>query len=63
MASRLLMRREILLIPTLHDAVAHEPSPNVTEGTVIRQLRKGFKLKDRLIRPASVIVSKGPPTS
>ena len=49
--------------PNLHDAVAHEPSPNVTEGTVIRQLRKGFKLKDRLIRPASVIVSKGPPTS
>ncbi|HVJ56352.1 MAG TPA: nucleotide exchange factor GrpE [Terrimicrobiaceae bacterium] len=49
--------------PNLHDAVAHEPSQNVTEGTVIRQLRKGFKLKDRLIRPASVIVSKGPPTS
>ena len=49
--------------PNLHDAVAHEPSPSVAEGTVIRQLRKGFKLKDRLIRPASVIVSKGPPTS
>ena len=49
--------------PNLHDAVGHEPSSNVTEGTVIRQLRKGFKLKDRLIRPASVIVSKGPPTS
>ena len=49
--------------PNLHDAVGHEPNSNVTEGTVIRQLRKGFKLKDRLIRPASVIVSKGPPTS
>jgi molecular chaperone GrpE len=49
--------------PKLHDAVAHEPSPDVSEGTVIRQLRKGFRLKDRLIRPASVIVSKGPPTS
>jgi molecular chaperone GrpE len=49
--------------PNVHDAVAHEPSPDVTEGTVIRQLRKGFKLKDRLIRPASVIVSKGPQTS
>lgn len=47
----------------LHDAVAHEPSADVAEGTVIRQLRKGFKLKDRLIRPASVIVSKGPATS
>ena len=49
--------------PNLHDAVSHEPNSDVTEGTVIRQLRKGFKLKDRLIRPASVIVSKGPPTS
>ena len=49
--------------PNLHDAVAHEPSADVAEGTVIRQLRKGFKLKDRLIRPASVIVSKGPASS
>ena len=49
--------------PNLHDAVAHEPSPDIPEGTVIRQLRKGFKLKDRLIRPASVIVSKGRPIS
>lgn len=47
--------------PNLHEAVAHEPDSNVKEGTVIRQLRKGFKLKDRLIRPASVVVSKGPP--
>ena len=49
--------------PNVHDAVAHEPSSTVTEGTVIRQLRKGFKFKDRVIRPASVIVSKGPQTS
>ena len=49
--------------PNLHDAVSHESNSDVTEGTVIRQTRKGFKLKDRLIRPASVIVSKGPPTS
>ena len=34
--------------PNFHEAVAHEPSPEVAEGTVIRQLRKGFKLKDRL---------------
>ena len=47
--------------PNLHEAVAHEPSPDLADGTVVRQLRKGFKLKDRLIRPASVVVSKGPP--
>jgi molecular chaperone GrpE (heat shock protein) len=31
----------------------------VPEGHVISQTRRGFKLKDRLIRPASVVVSKG----
>ena len=49
--------------PNIHEAVAHEPSPDVAEGDVVRQLRKGFKLKDRLIRPASVVVSKGLPAS
>lgn len=44
----------------VHDAVAQEASPEIPEGQVLRQVRKGFKLKDRLIRPASVIVSTGP---
>lgn len=44
----------------VHDAVAQEASEEVPEGQVVRQVRKGFKLKDRLIRPASVIVSTGP---
>lgn len=47
--------------PNLHEAVAQEASADVPEGNVIRQLRRGFKLKDRLIRPATVVVSKGPP--
>jgi molecular chaperone GrpE len=47
--------------PHVHEAVAHESSEEVADGKVVRQLRKGFKLKDRLIRPASVVVSKGPP--
>ena len=45
--------------PNLHEAVGHEASKTVPEGTVIRQLRKGYKLRDRLIRPANVFVSKG----
>ena len=48
--------------PNFHQAVAHEPSDDVAEGDVIRQVRKGYKLKDRLIRPAMVFVSKGSPT-
>jgi len=32
------------------------------EGHVLRQLRKGYKLRDRLIRPASVVVARKPAT-
>lgn len=46
--------------PNLHEAVAQKESADVPEGTVVQQLRKGYKLKDRLIRPASVVVSKHP---
>ena len=47
--------------PNLHEAVAQEESAAVAEGIVIRQLRKGYKLRDRLLRPATVVVSKGTP--
>ena len=46
--------------PNKHDAVAQEFSNDVPEGQVVRQVRKGYKIKDRLIRASSVIVSKGP---
>jgi molecular chaperone GrpE len=45
--------------PNLHEAIAHERSDTVPEGKVIRQMRKGYKLKDRLLRPANVVVSSG----
>jgi molecular chaperone GrpE len=44
----------------VHEAVAQEPSSEVPEGSVVRQLRKGYKLKDRLVRAALVVVSGGP---
>jgi molecular chaperone GrpE len=47
--------------PHLHEAVAHEPSARVAEGTVIRQTRRGYRLKDRLLRPSGVVVSSGAP--
>jgi len=47
--------------PNVHEAIAQEQSAEVAEGYVIRQLRKGYRLKDRLIRPANVVVSKGAP--
>jgi molecular chaperone GrpE len=45
--------------PNLHEAIAHEPSNSVPEETVIRQTRRGYKFKDRLLRPSSVVVSSG----
>lgn len=45
--------------PNLHEAIAHEPSDEVPEGIVIRQMRRGYKMKDRLLRPSSVVVSSG----
>jgi len=46
--------------PNLHEAIGHEPSNKVPEGHVIRQTRRGYRLKDRLLRPATVVVSSGP---
>ena len=45
--------------PNLHEAIAHEASAEVPEGVVIRQTRRGYRLKDRLLRPSSVVVSSG----
>ncbi|MEO5721616.1 MAG: nucleotide exchange factor GrpE [Chthoniobacterales bacterium] len=45
--------------PNLHEAIAHEASDKVAEGVVIRQTRRGYRLKDRLLRPSSVVVSSG----
>jgi molecular chaperone GrpE len=45
--------------PNLHEAIAHEASDEVPEGKVIRQTRRGYRMKDRLLRPSSVVVSSG----
>jgi molecular chaperone GrpE len=44
--------------PNLHEAVSQQESADAPEGQVLQQLRKGYKLRDRLIRPATVIVAK-----
>ena len=44
--------------PNLHQAVVHEESPEHREGEVIGELRKGYTLNDRLLRPAMVKVAK-----
>jgi len=46
--------------PNWHEALSQQPSTDVPEGHVLQQLRKGYKLRDRLIRPAGVVVAKKP---
>jgi molecular chaperone GrpE len=46
--------------PNWHEAVSQQESAQVPEGHVVQQLRKGYKLRDRLIRPATVVVAKKP---
>lgn len=43
----------------LHHAIKQEASEDIEENFVIYQIRKGYKLYDRLIRPAEVVVSAG----
>ena len=47
--------------PQWHEAVQHIESTDHPAGKVIQQLRKGYRLSDRLLRPATVVVSKGKP--
>jgi len=46
--------------PNFHEAVSQQETAEVPEGQVVQQLRRGYKLRERLLRPASVIVSKRP---
>jgi molecular chaperone GrpE len=45
--------------PELHEAISMIPSPQHAENTVIDVVQKGYRLNDRLVRPARVVVSSG----
>lgn len=46
--------------PNLHEALSQQETTEVPEGHVAQQVRKGYKLRERLLRPASVLVAKAP---
>jgi molecular chaperone GrpE len=48
--------------PTWHEAVAQMETADTPEGQVVQQIRKGYRLKDRLLRPATVVVARKPIT-
>ncbi|HEY1661752.1 MAG TPA: nucleotide exchange factor GrpE [Verrucomicrobiae bacterium] len=45
---------------TVHEAISQQDTADVPEGQVVQQIRKGYKLRDRLLRPAAVIVARKP---
>ena len=49
--------------PHLHEAVSRVDSADVPAGSVAVELQKGYKIGDRLLRPAMVSVSTGPKPS
>ena len=46
--------------PNTQEAMSQEPSDTVPAGKVIRQWSFGYKMGDRLLKPANVVVSSGP---
>ena len=45
--------------PEFHDAISQEFSETIPEGVIIKEITGGYKMGERLLRPARVVVSKG----
>ena len=46
--------------PAVAEAVSQVETAEQPEGTVVQQLRKGYRLHERLVRPATVVVARPP---
>ena len=51
------------LDPNLHQAMMEVEDNNKEPGTIVQEIQKGYKMKDRLLRPSLVAVSKKPEKS
>jgi hypothetical protein len=49
----------IIIIMQVHEAISREASMQFKAGIVMHEVRRGFHLKERLLRPATVKVSTG----
>lgn len=45
--------------PTVHDAILQQSVPGTAPGTIVATASRGYRLHDRVVRPAQVIVAKG----
>ncbi len=65
---KLLQRHEVKPIksensefdPNIHDAMQKIPSDEHKPGTVIQEIQKGYKYRDKILRPARVVVAAEP---
>lgn len=46
--------------PQFHEALSGEPTNSIPSGHVLRVFQKGYKMHERIIRPAQVVVSQTP---
>jgi molecular chaperone GrpE len=46
--------------PAVHEAIGHEESSEHPEDTVVQELRRGYRIRDRVVRPALVKVARPP---
>ncbi len=46
--------------PNLHEALIQQPTADHPEGTVVNELSKGYRIRDRVLRPSKVAVSSRP---
>jgi molecular chaperone GrpE len=49
--------------PRVHDAVSQLPTTEVPAGSVVSEIQKGYRIGERLLRPALVVVAVAPPAS
>lgn len=49
--------------PRVHDAVSQLPTSEVAPGSVVSEVQKGYRIGDRLLRPALVVVAVAPPAA
>ncbi len=47
--------------PNCHEAIASVPSDETPEGIILAEVERGYRFGDRVVRPARVSVSSGPP--
>jgi molecular chaperone GrpE len=48
--------------PREHEAVSYEDATDVPDGTVLRELQRGYRIRDRVLRPALVAVARNDQT-